>query len=116
MTTTTITQPHDPFATKETTYALFERLKKLLLDCGPETNKHDQVRILVAACLEEGIHQGPRIVGVLGKLGFNPRHVGKTLSMFAGSDPAQYDWWKDSTGEYRLHPDPSVEAAAKIIV
>lgn len=116
MTTKTSTQSHDPFVTKEATYALFERLKRLWLDCGPATNKHDQVRMLVAACIEEDIRQGPRIVGVLGKLGFNRRHVGKMLSVLAGPDPAQHDWWKDCAGDYHLHPNPALEAAAKIVV
>ena len=109
-------QALDPFATKETTNAFFGRLRGLWLNCGPSTNKNDQVRILVAACIDEDIRQGPRIVGILGKLGFNRRHVGKILATFTGPDPAQHDWCKDGAGEYHLHPNPALEAAARITV
>lgn len=116
MNTNTETLTADPFATLESTYALFGRLRKLWLDCGPSTNKHDQARILIAACLDEGIVQGPRIVGTLAKLGFNNRHVGKLLTSMSGSDPARYDWSKDEDGEYHLHPNPTLETAAQIVI
>ena len=116
MNTITTATPHDPFATKETTHAFFQRLEKLRYDCGPRTSKHDQARVLIAACIDEGIVSRRRLIGILAQLKFDRRHAGKTLHEFCGPDPDRHDWWSDEAGNYRLHPDPAHEAASNILI
>lgn len=110
------TSKHDPFATKQSGRAFFQRLEKLRFDCGPNTGKPDQARVLITACLDENIRQGQRIVGILAKLGFTRQHVGKTLHKHCGVNPAIHDWWTDENGDYHVHTNTALEAAAKIRV
>ncbi|WP_156457483.1 hypothetical protein [Altererythrobacter sp. Root672] len=77
---------------------LYDRLRKLLRDCGP--NKHDQAIVLITACVEEGITQGRDIVRTLQALGLNAQHVGKTLSDGTGNQPERHRWRKDAAGCY----------------
>lgn len=111
-----VTNPTDPLATKELIDAFFRRLRQLWLDCGEGMSKHEQARVLIRACIEEGLVNGKRIVGVLARIGFDRRHAGLTLGSLCGSNPALHDWWRDETGCYRLHPDPVNVEAAEIVV
>ncbi|GAB5349218.1 hypothetical protein [Alteriqipengyuania sp. 357] len=115
MTSTDKTQS-DPFGTNESTNAFFQRLHQLWRDCGAKASRHDTARVLITACIDEGVLEGPRIIGVLSKLGFNRKHVGKTLSQLTGPDPAKCDWYKDDAGKYRNHPTWSPSGAAGIKV
>lgn len=45
------------------------------IDC----DKNEQVQILVAACIDEGINTGPGIVSTLVEIGFDKSHVGIQL-------------------------------------
>ena len=110
------TNPTDPLATKELTDTFFRRLRQLWFDCGEGVSKHEEARVLIRACMEEGLVNGKRIVGVLAHLGFDRRHAGLTLGSLCGSNPARHDWWRDENGRYHLHPDPVNVEAAEIIV
>ncbi|MCA0979300.1 hypothetical protein LCM19_13080 [Qipengyuania flava] len=105
----------DPLATKELEHAFFEGLRELWKECGHGTNKHDQARILIMACIDEGVNNGKRIVGILSKIGFNARHIGATLDRQCGSNP-DHDWWKDNEGNYRLHQNAAQLEAASIVI
>ncbi|WP_137870978.1 hypothetical protein [Sphingopyxis sp. 2PD] len=77
--------------------AIFERLRGLMKDCGrPGANKHDRMLVLIAACIDEGINTGPRIVGVAKRLNFDGQHAGITLSTGVG----KY-WERGENGTYR---------------
>lgn len=106
----------DPLATKELEYAFFEGLRALWLRCGADTSKHDQARILIMACIDGGVGNGSRIVGILSKIGFNARHIGATLDRQCGSNPDLHDWWKDDEGNYRLHQNAAQLEAASIVI
>lgn len=116
MNTTITPKPHDPFATKETTHAFFQRLETLLHDCGANSSKHDKARVVIAASIDEGIVSGKRLVGILANVGFDRKHAGKTLHELCGPDPDRHDWWTDDKGEYRLHTSPALVAALKIVI
>ncbi len=83
--------------------AVFGRLRALKARCGP--NKHDQAIALIAACILEGWNTGKRIVGALGAIGMNPRHVGKMLSDGAGASPDRHFWRRSQDGRYSLHDE-----------
>ena len=77
--------------------AIFERLRGLMKDCGrPGANKHDRMIVLIAACIDEGINTGTRIVGVAKRLEFDGQHAGIVLSTGVG----RY-WERDENGTYR---------------
>ncbi|SFO81673.1 hypothetical protein [Qipengyuania nanhaisediminis] len=90
--------------TPEQEEALLPELRALANTCGEETSKHDLVRVLVAACIEAGVNEGKQIVALLTRLNCNPKHVGMTLKNFAHPDRSRGDWFKGSSGAYRLHP------------
>lgn len=119
MTTTTMqsdeTTATDPLATKDLTDAFFRRLRQLYQACR-ELSKHEQARVLIRACMEEGLIEGTRIVGVLTRIGFNRQHAGLILRSLCGSNPERNDWGKDTAGHYHLHPDPVQLEAASIVV
>ena len=78
---------------------LFHDLEILLWSCGPEASKHDQVKVLISACIDDGIDKGPWIVGTVSSMGFNARHIGKILH-----DHVNHLWSRDSGGQYTTLP------------
>mgnify|MGYP001068991244 CR=1 FL=1 len=81
---------------------LFNRLRALLRDITPGTNKNDQVIALISACIGEGIVIKKEIIGLVSHLGFNPRHVAKMLDAGTGGDPASGHWRRNSDGTFSL--------------
>lgn len=75
--------------------ALLHRLAALLQKCQPVSNKHDQVTVLIHACIDEGIQEGRPIVDVVSSLGFNPGHVRIILKGGLGDR-----WHRGSDGRY----------------
>ena len=75
--------------------AIFRRLRQLLMDVG-KANSHDRLTVAIAACIDEGIDTGNRIVGVAQKLGFDTQHAGIVLSAGIGSN-----WHRTEDGQYR---------------
>ena len=107
---------NDPLATRKLESAFFEGLRALWRDCGHDTNKHDQARILISACIDGGIDDGKRIVGILSHIGLNARYVGATLRHLCGPNAALHDWWKDDEGKYHLHENATQLEAASIVI
>ena len=75
-----------------------------LLDACAGTNLHDQAMVGISFCIDEGIDQGPQIIGALRRMGFNPRHIGKLLHDLAGSNPARHRWQRGKDDRYRNLP------------
>lgn len=115
-TTLDVTQYADPLATKQLENAFFEGLRELWRECGHDTNKHDQTRILIMACIDGGVRNGSRIVGILAHIGFNAQHVGATLNNLCGPNPDIHDWLKDGDGRYHLHQNATQLEAASIVI
>lgn len=66
--------------TPTATTAMLRRLEVLRDVCIQiDCDKHDQVQILVAACIDEGINTGPGIIAKLADIGFDKDHVGIVL-------------------------------------
>ncbi len=78
---------------------LFRDLEVLLRNCGPKASKHDQVKVLTHACIDEGIDNGPWIISMVSSMGFNPRHVGKLLR-----DSIGHLWTLDKERRYTNLP------------
>lgn len=111
-----VSQRPDPLATKELEHAFFEGLRALWRECGHDTNKNDQARILIIACIDGDVRKGKRIVGILSHIGFNSQHIGATLKNLCGSNPDMHDWWKDDDGHYQLHQNATQLEAASIVI
>lgn len=75
--------------------AIFRRLRQLMKDCA-KANSHDRVTIAIAACIDEGINTGIRIVGAARRLGFDAQHAGIVLSNGIGSN-----WKRAEDGRYQ---------------
>jgi len=75
--------------------AIFRRLRQLMMDCA-KANSHDRLTMVIAACIDEGITTGTRIVGVARKLGFDAQHAGILLTGGIGSH-----WSRGEDGQYR---------------
>lgn len=91
------------------TTAFFQGLRDLDGQCRSRgVNKHDRAIVLIIACIEEGLNTGPRIVGALRKLGFNPRHVGMHLREGTGGDPQRHRWQRVEDGRYFLHEEATL--------
>lgn len=82
---------------------LKQRLQGLLSELGDGCIKHDQVRVLIAACISEGVTKGTDIIATIAALGFDRSHVGMWLARERGSNAKRYRWFKDGDGQYRLH-------------
>ena len=115
-TTLNAIQHADPLATKPLENAFFEGLRELWRECGHDTSKHDQARILIMACIDGGVSNGSRIVGILSHIGLNARHVGATLKNLCGPNPDMHDWWKGHDGRYQLHQTETQLEAAIIVI
>lgn len=74
-------------------------LRRLLADLQG-CNANDQARVLIQACLEEGIRKGSEIVATLVRLGFNKKHVGVMLAHGCGTNAKRFDWRKEPDGTY----------------
>ena len=111
-----VTEGTDTLATKELENAFFEGLRALWHDCGHDTSKHDQARVLIMACIDGGVHYGKRIVGILAYIGLNRRHIGATLKNLCGPNPELHDWFKDAAGRYHLHQNATQLEAARIVI
>jgi hypothetical protein len=79
---------------------LFDGFRRLLANCGAGANRHDQVIVLILACIGAGLDTGPRIIGAARHLGFNPQHTGLILKKHCGRDPARHHWSRDDAGRY----------------
>ncbi|KQU47396.1 hypothetical protein ASG67_14135 [Sphingomonas sp. Leaf339] len=91
---------HPPRSSHDPGKALFDGLRKLMADVGP--NKHDQAITIIMACIGQGIDTLPRLRGVMNSLGFDPQHVGIVLSGGTGTNPALHRWRRDEKGVYSL--------------
>lgn len=66
--------------TPTATTAMLRRLEVLRDVCIQiGCDKHEQVQMLVAACIDEGVDTGPEIIATLVKIGFKGSHVGIVL-------------------------------------
>lgn len=111
-----VEQHNDPIGTEELENAFFDGLRELWRQCQRNSNKHEQARVLIMACIGYGIQSGTRIVGILSHIGMNRQHIGLTLASLCGPKPERHDWWKDAAGHYHLHPDPVQAEAASIVM
>ena len=87
------------------TEAVLDRLQ--CLDQGLQTQgvkRPDRARVLINACIEEGIVSGPSIVSTLVALGFNQQHVGLTLKK-GKRNPLWPEWGRQTDGTYYV-PEP----------
>lgn len=75
--------------------AIFRRLRQLMKDCA-KANSHDRLTIAIAACIDEGINTGIRIVGAARRLGFDAQHAGIVLNGGIG-----FNWHRAEDGHYR---------------
>lgn len=82
---------------------LEQRLQGLLSELGDGCSKHDQVRVLIAACISEGVSKGTDIIATVAALGFDRSHVGMWLAKDCGSNAQLHHWFKDGDEQYRLH-------------
>lgn len=73
-------------------------LDQVLLDGKVNTN--DRAIMLISACIAEGFDTANRIVGVLGRLGFNRRHVGLMLKHGLQRTPEWPNWGRHYDGTY----------------
>lgn len=84
----------------ESDHALFEGLRRLMADCGP--NRNDQADTVIMACIGQGINISPRLRSVLKTLGFDARHAGIRMHFGTGTNPALHSWRRDKNGVYEL--------------
>lgn len=82
-------------AAPEEVNALFGRLRQLMKVCR-FVNNNDRLNVLIAACIDEGINTGRRIVGVANRLDFDVTHA--RISLNKGIDDK---WSRDENGTYR---------------
>lgn len=80
------------FSTADEWNEFYERLERLLDEHGAGLNKNDQARLLIAACVTEGINIVSQIITAVAPLGFDPRHLGALMN----SD--QDGWWRRARG------------------
>lgn len=85
---------------KPKTVSLFERLRQLVADNGP--NKNDQAIVAISVCIGERVNTIKAICEVMARLGFKTGHVAAILKSSAGSDPARHHWSRDEAGHYHL--------------
>ena len=78
---------------------LFKRLQRLLQTIAPGSNRHEQLILMIEACIGEGIDTGLHLVDMLKRLGFNAQHVGMAL---ADHNPHASRWKRSADGIYRL--------------
>lgn len=55
---------------------------------------------LISACLDVGVNTGKEIVGMVGALGFDRKHVGTMLTKETGSVVGHHRWRKATYGVY----------------
>lgn len=84
---------------------ILQRLRELMAIIG--SNKNDGVIVLASACIDEGVKVGSKIVVMLSKLGFDPRHVWAMLHHNTGNNPERHYWYRDETKAYFNHNDGS---------
>ena len=89
---------------------MFDGFRRLMASCGPNASKHDQVNVLIEACIDRGLNTGVRIVRALMTLGFNGRHVGMLLKAGRGENPERHTWKCDPDGHYSLHQEDGAQA------
>jgi hypothetical protein len=90
--------------------ALFKRLRDLMAECEPHSNRHELAIVLISACITEGLDRGPRITGALQALGFNKQHIGMVLRQETGDNLARHHWQRVPGGRYRLLQPELVQA------
>jgi hypothetical protein len=82
---------------------LHQSLQGLLNKIGDACSKHDQVLILIEACIGEAVTKGSDIIAVISALGFSSRHVGMWLAQGCGPSAERNRWFKGADGRYCLH-------------
>lgn len=87
----------------DTDEAFIEGLRGLLAACGP-SNKHEQVIVLIHACIDSGRNTQGRILDALDRLGWNMRHARLMLEKSTGNAPSRHRWSRHADGVYRSHP------------
>lgn len=70
--------------------------------------KPDRVRMLINACISQGVNTSKRIVGVLVQLDFNEVHVRTVLARGIRAKPEWPDWGKGLDGVYFAPERPPV--------
>lgn len=77
---------------------VFERLRRLRDELG--SNKNDAVTALIAACIGEGLDTEPLIVAMIGRLGFDDRHIRIMLKNGTGTRPERASWQRKPDKSY----------------
>lgn len=76
---------------------LFDDLRALDEACGPQSNKHDRLTVLLTACIERGINTRPRLISVMKHLNFDQRHIAIMLD-----DRLGREWQRGPDGRYSV--------------
>jgi len=74
----------------------FEGLRQLLGACGPDTNRHDRLTVLIAACIDAGFDTESGIIVAARAHGFKAGHAAILLREGIG-----IHWRSDGGGRYR---------------
>jgi hypothetical protein len=81
--------------------AALDRLRKLNLGLQTDSvNAHFRARVLINACIVEGINTEPAIVAALTGLGFDAYHIRKTLTAGIKFAPVWPEWGCRADGTY----------------
>lgn len=83
--------------------AMFRRLRNLTCELDAVSNANDRATVMIAACIEEGMNEAPRIFGAMERLGFNRRHAAIILNERHGDDTSRHWWSRDESGLYAVH-------------
>ena len=83
--------------------AFIEGLRDLRAACDT-CNKHEQVIVLIHACIDSGRNTKGRILDALDRLGWNMQHARLLLDKSTGNLLALHRWSRDADGVYRSHP------------
>lgn len=76
-----------------------KRLQHVLDTFGSGCNRHEQLILMIEACIGEGIDTSSRIIAALKNLGFNAQHVSMALKDL---NPIAHRWQRSADGIYRL--------------
>lgn len=77
----------------------FKSLQHVLDTFASGCNRHEQLILMIEACIGEGINTASQIIGTLKLLGFNAQHIGMALNDL---NPIAHRWQRSEDGVYSL--------------